>query len=589
MAEGTDLDAAADFLARMVLSYIGSPGPLGSQRSRAGGPAGPGRAAGRHPMSAAALRAQPPRPGGLGGLRPLRPAHLHRLHDPGPGGLAVPRLRRRRGQEDAGDPARSPGPPTGPGSSARPTPRRWSSGWSPSTSCLRGQRLRQGQRDRPLRHVALSGARPHQYYRLFTLMFLHLNFLHIAFNMITLLIVGPAVEVMLGQEPLPGPLPDRRLGGNVLSYLIARATSSAPAPRAPSSASWAPTWSWPAPAACPWARCRPDRHQPGDRLHRQHRLAGPRRRPGGRGPAGPGLRLRRRPAPGGRSAARRWAPALTWPCWPSWSWRAGRPGAIGERWLTLRQKSPYCFSSGPGMREGRQPPLGNAPAGGARSSVTWAPTTARRPGCASSTPPWLPGPPGVGQDHGRRHRPGGRVLPGHPLPDLPRRQGRHPRRRGGDRSGPPLLLAGRRHGRGHRPRGRAGGRHGRGGPPAQRPPRLAYLLLHEPGRDPAPADLRRHGPDPVHRRRLRRPVLRPLALARPGLAGGRMGRAHRPGLPGRPGARHRPDRPRGHPRPGARLRLPGHPGPAGPGRPHRSPPPPPPTIHSTNATKGAVQ
>jgi hypothetical protein len=26
MAEGTDLDAAADFLARMVLSYIGSPG-----------------------------------------------------------------------------------------------------------------------------------------------------------------------------------------------------------------------------------------------------------------------------------------------------------------------------------------------------------------------------------------------------------------------------------------------------------------------------------------------------------------------------------------------------------------------------------
>ena len=30
-------------------------------------------------------------------------------------------------------------------------------------------------------------------------MFLHLDFLHIAFNMISLLIVGPAVEVMLGK------------------------------------------------------------------------------------------------------------------------------------------------------------------------------------------------------------------------------------------------------------------------------------------------------------------------------------------------------------------------------------------------------
>jgi len=39
----------------------------------------------------------------------------------------------------------------------------------------------------------------HQYYRLFTSMFLHYDLLHIASNMITLVIVGPAVEVMLGK------------------------------------------------------------------------------------------------------------------------------------------------------------------------------------------------------------------------------------------------------------------------------------------------------------------------------------------------------------------------------------------------------
>ena len=50
----------------------------------------------------------------------------------------------------------------------------------------------------------------HQYYRFFTSIFLHLDFLHIAFNMITLLIVGPAVEVMLGKSPVPDPLPAGR-------------------------------------------------------------------------------------------------------------------------------------------------------------------------------------------------------------------------------------------------------------------------------------------------------------------------------------------------------------------------------------------
>jgi membrane associated rhomboid family serine protease len=63
----------------------------------------------------------------------------------------------------------------------------------------------------------------HEYYRLFTSLFLHLDFLHIAFNMISLLIVGPAVEVMLGKSRFLTLYLLAGLGGNVLSYLIAPA------------------------------------------------------------------------------------------------------------------------------------------------------------------------------------------------------------------------------------------------------------------------------------------------------------------------------------------------------------------------------
>jgi membrane associated rhomboid family serine protease len=63
----------------------------------------------------------------------------------------------------------------------------------------------------------------HEDYRLFTSLFLHLDFLHIAFNMITLLIVGPAVEVMLGKIRFLALYLLAGLGGNVLSYLIAPA------------------------------------------------------------------------------------------------------------------------------------------------------------------------------------------------------------------------------------------------------------------------------------------------------------------------------------------------------------------------------
>jgi membrane associated rhomboid family serine protease len=61
----------------------------------------------------------------------------------------------------------------------------------------------------------------HQYYRLFTSLFLHLDVLHIAFNMITLLIVGPAVEVMVGKIRFLVLYLLAGIGGNVVSYLIA--------------------------------------------------------------------------------------------------------------------------------------------------------------------------------------------------------------------------------------------------------------------------------------------------------------------------------------------------------------------------------
>jgi membrane associated rhomboid family serine protease len=70
------------------------------------------------------------------------------------------------------------------------------------------------------------GGLPHQvhqsdeYYRFFTSMFLHLNFLHIASNMVSLLIVGPAVEVMLGKARFLALYLIAGLGGSVASYLF---------------------------------------------------------------------------------------------------------------------------------------------------------------------------------------------------------------------------------------------------------------------------------------------------------------------------------------------------------------------------------
>ena len=60
----------------------------------------------------------------------------------------------------------------------------------------------------------------HQYYRAFTAMWLHASFKHIFFNMITLLIVGPALEVLLGKVRFVALYLLAGLGGSVGSYLL---------------------------------------------------------------------------------------------------------------------------------------------------------------------------------------------------------------------------------------------------------------------------------------------------------------------------------------------------------------------------------
>jgi membrane associated rhomboid family serine protease len=59
-----------------------------------------------------------------------------------------------------------------------------------------------------------------EYYRAFTAVWLHANVLHIFFNMIALLIVGPAVEVLLGKTRFLALYLIAGLGGSVCSYLL---------------------------------------------------------------------------------------------------------------------------------------------------------------------------------------------------------------------------------------------------------------------------------------------------------------------------------------------------------------------------------
>ena len=121
----------------------------------------------------------------------------------------------------------------------------------------------------------------HQYYRAFTAMWLHASFEHIFFNMITLLIVGPALEVLLGKVRFVALYLLAGLGGSVGSYLLG------PHNELGIGASGAIMGVLGAYIVVGLRRRLPDgagRHsagdQPGPRLHGQHRLAGPFRRPG---------------------------------------------------------------------------------------------------------------------------------------------------------------------------------------------------------------------------------------------------------------------------------------------------------------------
>ena len=60
----------------------------------------------------------------------------------------------------------------------------------------------------------------HQYYRLLTGAFLHIAIWHIAVNMLVLVLVGPALEAMLGRLRFTAVYLLSGIGGNVLAYLL---------------------------------------------------------------------------------------------------------------------------------------------------------------------------------------------------------------------------------------------------------------------------------------------------------------------------------------------------------------------------------
>ena len=187
--------------------------------------------------------------------------------------------------------------------------------------------------------------------------------------------------------------------------------------------------------------------------------------------------------------------------------------------------------------------------GATASSATSGPTTAPRPGSASSTGPcaawpargsprprWTtsparpgcPGPPSTGPSPGARRA----SSPPSSRPRWPACSRRWP-----------SSWARRR------PRGRARGGHGRVGPPAPlATSALAYLLEHEPGAVLPHLTFGELDRVLLVAGDLAAPVLRPLARARAGVAGGRVGRAHRPGLLLGPAGGDRPDRRRRRPR-----------------------------------------
>jgi membrane associated rhomboid family serine protease len=63
----------------------------------------------------------------------------------------------------------------------------------------------------------------HQWYRLLTAAFLHASITHILFNMVTLAIVGPAVEATVGRVRFGAVYLLSAIGGSVASYLLSPA------------------------------------------------------------------------------------------------------------------------------------------------------------------------------------------------------------------------------------------------------------------------------------------------------------------------------------------------------------------------------
>jgi membrane associated rhomboid family serine protease len=60
----------------------------------------------------------------------------------------------------------------------------------------------------------------HEYYRLLTGAFLHIAIWHIAVNMLVLMLVGPALEAMLGRLRFTALYLLSAIGGNVLAYVL---------------------------------------------------------------------------------------------------------------------------------------------------------------------------------------------------------------------------------------------------------------------------------------------------------------------------------------------------------------------------------
>src|SRR5579875_869755 len=237
----------------------------------------------------------------------------------------------------------------------------------------------------------------------------------------------------------------------------------------------------------------------------------------------------------------------------------------------MRQEKLYCLIHGAGAPGAGA--RGGTPGGGTGGRAGCPSRPGRRRGRGSSAA----GPhrgrrarlhcsPGSDKDHGGRHRPPGRVQPGHGLSGVPRGQGRHRGGRGRHRDRPVLQRGGRPDGSGPGPRGGPRRRHGGGRPAADRPRGVGVPAGPRTRADPAPPHLQPHGRATAEGIVVRRPLPGPMAATRGGSACRRVGDQDSPVVPGVPGRGRRSDRRDVHGSPGADLRAAGHRQPARPGR-----------------------